>query len=84
MDQPKADGPSPHHITAALEASCVGLLALGIARREIAESEADLDAAMEDVNNAVRSLRRAINRLRAAQAEHAEVLALGFVLSVSR
>jgi hypothetical protein len=84
MDQPHAHGRSPDPLTAALEAGCGGLLALGIARREMADSDADLDVAMEEVNNAIVSLRGAIDRLRAAQAEHAEVLALGFVLGAKR
>jgi hypothetical protein len=80
MDQPQAHGPSPDHLTAALDAACGGLLALGIVRRRMAESDADLDVAMEEVNNAIALLRQAIDRLRAAEAEHVEVLALGFVL----
>ena len=80
MDHPHAHGPSPDHLTAALEAACGALLALEIARRGMAESDADLDVAMEEVHNAIVSLRRAIDRLRAAQAEHVEVLALEFVL----
>ena len=80
MDQPQANGPSPDHLTAALDAACGGLLALGIARRGMAESDGDLDVAMEEVNSSIALLRQAIDRLRAAETEHVQVLALGFVL----
>jgi hypothetical protein len=85
MDQPQAHGPGPDHVTAALEAGCGALLALEVARQEMADSDSALDPATREVERAMASLRRAIDLLHAfsadgAPAEDIEMLARGFVL----
>ena len=81
MDQPQAHRPTQdHHVAAALEASCGALLALEVARLEMVDSEAEVDAAMRELEQAMVSVRRAIDLLHAGPTKDAEMLSLGFVL----
>jgi hypothetical protein len=85
MDQPPSHVPEPDHITAALEASCGALLALEVARQEMASSDRALELATSEVEHAITSVRRTIQLLYSSAGDGGapqrdEMLALGFVL----
>jgi hypothetical protein len=80
MDQSEVQGPKPDHVGAALDASCGALIAMQVARLEMADSEAAGEAAMREIERAMAALRRAIDLLRVAPPKDAEILSVGFVL----
>ena len=72
------DSPSAtDRIEAALEASCAALVTL----ESLSFGAGEPSGRQERVVTAIRSLRHAIEQLRWAQSDHADELALGFVLN---
>lgn len=71
-------------VAAVLDASCGALIALESIHGQMTERAAEADAMQEHIRRTMRSLREAIDSLRAAQSDGADPLALGFVLKGNR
>jgi hypothetical protein len=87
MDELQSHVVEPDRVTAALEASCGALLALEVARQEMVDAGQTLELATREVEQAIASLRQAIDLLYVAPAhgisdQDAERLSVGFVLRV--
>lgn len=82
MTHPRDYLPALDRIEAALEASCGALITLESLNCRATGSTDEADGMQEHIGQATRSLREAIESLRAAQSDGADALALGFVLKL--
>ena len=81
MTDPRGYIPALDRIEAALEASCGALITLESLDSQATERATEANEMQEHIGRARRSLREAIDSLRAAQSDGgADAIALGFVL----
>ena len=80
MTHPRDYLPALDQIEAALEASCGALITLESLNTRATAPAGEADGVRKHTGQAMRSLREAIESLRAAQSDGADALALGFVM----
>ena len=84
MTHPRDYLPTLDRIEAALEASCGALITLESLNCPASAREGEADAVQHHIEQAIGSLRKAIESLRAAQSDGADALAFGFVFQRER
>jgi hypothetical protein len=72
--------PALAHLDAALESNCATLIALEATKTAISEGPDEAEAIQAHVKLAIKSVRHAIDELRALQDVETNLLAFGFVL----